>query len=188
MPFGALGAVADATGSTRGAAGRFCAERVDATSRPDRPRAAGIVCSCMVLLARLCLAVLLERELAIVLAEKIQEALVLARIHVEQTRHDLVVAARLLESPADDLPDVRARDLAIHEERIDRRPERFALLDNALVEIVGDRATALAFRTERHRVVAANLHGQIADVDDRLLDGDDDSLDHILELTDVAGP
>src|SRR5262249_27893893 len=134
------------------------------------------------------LAVLLERELAIVLAEEIQEPLVLARIHVEQARHDLVVASRLLESAADDFPDVRARDLAIHEQRVHRRPEGFTLLDDALVEIVGDRAPALTCRPERDGVVAANVRREIARVDGRLLHGDDDSLDDVLELSDVARP
>src|SRR5688572_27389184 len=47
------------------------------------------------------LTIILERNLAIVLPQEVQEALVVTRLHVEQPRHDLVVAARLLEATAD---------------------------------------------------------------------------------------
>src|SRR5438093_9200473 len=43
-------------------------------------------------------AVFFERNLAIMLAQEVQKSLVIARLHVEQARHDLVVAARLFRS------------------------------------------------------------------------------------------
>ena len=45
-------------------------------------------------------AIFLERNLAVVLPQEVQEALVVARLHVEEPRDDLVVAARLLEALA----------------------------------------------------------------------------------------
>src|SRR5688572_33509708 len=83
------------------------------------------------------LAVLLERDLAVVLPEEVEEPLVVARLHVEETRHDLVVAARLLEPAANHLAHVRPRDLAVHEQRIHGRPDRLGLFANAFMGLVG---------------------------------------------------
>src|SRR5262249_27750726 len=91
---------------------------------------------------------LLERELAIVLAQEVQKLLVVAWIHVEQLAHDLVVAARLLESFADDVAHVLPSNLTLHVERIYGGPERFAFLGELLVEVVGDRASPLALRPQ----------------------------------------
>src|SRR5215831_10786877 len=98
--------------------------------------------SCMSSASRL--AVFLEGELAVVLAEEIQEALVLPRFHVEEAQDDLVVAARLFEALVHEIAHVALRDLAVHVERIHRAPERLAFVDELLEQIVGDRAPALA--------------------------------------------
>ena len=55
-----------------------------------------------------------ERQLAFVLAQEIQEALVVAAIHVEQLDQHLVVAGRLLQSARDDRAHVLARQVADH--------------------------------------------------------------------------
>src|ERR671931_1096452 len=89
-------------------------------------------------------AVVLEGQLAFVLAEEVEEALVVGRLHVEHPRHDLVVPARLLQPAAHQVAQVAARDLPPHVERIDGRPERLVLVDEALVEVVDDRAPPLA--------------------------------------------
>src|SRR5829696_4952569 len=75
------------------------------------------------------LPVVLERKLTVVLPEEVQKALVFALVHVEHPRDDLVVAARLLESLADDLADLALRDLPLHVARIHDRPERFPVVD-----------------------------------------------------------
>src|SRR5689334_8294684 len=61
------------------------------------------------------LAILFERNLAVMFSQEVKEPLVVARLHVEQTRDDLVVAARFLQTLTHDLADVRPRDLALHE-------------------------------------------------------------------------
>ena len=45
-------------------------------------------------------------------AQKVEKSLVVARLHVEQPCHDLVVAPGLLKTLANKVPDVAARDLA----------------------------------------------------------------------------
>ena len=59
-------------------------------------------------------AIVAERNLTIVLPQKIQEPLVIARLHIEETRHDPIIAARFLEPAADDLANVGARDIPVH--------------------------------------------------------------------------
>src|SRR5205085_5561849 len=73
--------------------------------------------------------VFLEGHLAIVLAQEIQKALVFALLHVEEPRHDLVVAARFLQALPYEIADVAPRDLALHVQRVDRVPERLALVE-----------------------------------------------------------
>src|SRR5437763_1263098 len=85
----------------------------------------------------------LERRLAVMLAQEVEEALVVLPFHVEHAGDDLVVAARVLQPAADDVAHRRPRDLALHEQRVHRRPERLPLVGDALVEIVGDRAAPL---------------------------------------------
>src|SRR5262245_50860260 len=108
-------------------------------------------------------AIFLERDLAVMLSQEIEETLVIPRLHVEEPRHDLVVAARFFQAAAHDFSNVRARDLAVHEERIDGGPERLALLEHALVEIVGHGAAPLALRTQRHRILHLDLRRQMLD-------------------------
>jgi hypothetical protein len=80
------------------------------------------------------------------LSQEIEKSFVFALFHVEQSRHDLVIAARFLEPAPDDFADVRSRDFALHEQGVDRGPERLALIDETLV---GSSATSgvVAFGT-----------------------------------------
>src|SRR5437762_1245918 len=103
----------------------------------------------------------LERELAIVLPEKIEEPLVIARLQVEHPGDDPVVAARVFESLPDHLPERPACNLAIHVERVDARPERFAFLREPPVEVVGDGAPPLPLRPEGHVLVHAHISRQV---------------------------
>src|SRR5262245_32296507 len=103
------------------------------------------------------LAIFLEWNLAVMFPQKIQKPLVFPRLHVEQPRDDLVVAPGFFETAADHLPDVAARNLAVHKQRIDRRPERLALFDQPLVQIVGDCPAALSLGAKRHRIPHADL-------------------------------
>src|SRR5687767_35793 len=106
-------------------------------------------------------AVFLERNLAVVLPQKVQEPLVVARLHVEEPGDDSVVSTGFLETSADDLSHVAPCDFAIHEERIHRRPERFVLLAHPLVEVVGYRAPPLALGAQRNRSVLPDFRGQV---------------------------
>src|SRR5437773_507175 len=111
------------------------------------------------------LPVLFERKLAVVLPQEVEEPLVVARFHVEQAEDDLVVAARLLEALVDEIANVAARDLAVHVQRVHRRPERLAILNQLRIEIVGDGAAALAARPDGHLRRRAELVRQIVDLD-----------------------
>src|SRR5262245_46416630 len=104
------------------------------------------LCKVVTILASRKLPVLFERQLTAVFTQKVEEPLVVARVHVEQAQHDLVVAARFLEALVDEIADVPLGDLAVHVHRIDGRPERLAALDETLEEIVGDGPPALAAR------------------------------------------
>src|SRR2546423_635274 len=99
MPAGAAAAAGAA-----GLAGGVCAVArpvgVCAAARPDdvaAMAAARITCCAlrMIFLSRLSLAIFLERQLAVVLPQEVQEPLVVARFHVEQAQDDFVVAARI---------------------------------------------------------------------------------------------
>ena len=105
--------------------------------------------------------VLFERNLAVVLSEEIEEALVVPGLHVEQARDDFVVATCLFQAAAHNFAHIRTRDLTIHEERIHSGPERLMLLDHPLVEVIRHRATTLALGPEQDRVVRANLGRQV---------------------------
>ena len=83
--------------------------------------------------AGVALAVFLERNLAVVLPEEVEESLVVASLHVEQPRDNLIVAPRFLESSTHDLANVRASDFSIHEQRIHGGPEGLVLFDHPLV-------------------------------------------------------
>src|SRR5262245_34762174 len=134
------------------------------------------------------LAILFERNLAVMFSEEIQEPFVIARVHVEDARDDLVVTARFLQTFPDDFAHVRPRDLAFHEQRVDRRPERFAVFGQPFVQIVGDRAAALAPRPEADSVLRPDVGRQIVGHDLRALGIDYQPLDDVLEFTDVPGP
>ena len=122
------------------------------------------------------------------LTQEIQEAFVVPCFHVEQTRDDFVVAARFFQTATHNLAHIRTRDLAIHEERIHSRPERLVLLDHPLVEVIRDRTTTLALGPEEDRIVRANLGRQMLELDRRAGDGHDQTLDHVLELANIARP
>src|SRR5439155_17075405 len=61
------------------------------------------------------LAILFERNLTVMFSEEVQEPFVVARVHVEDARDDLVVAAGFLQAFPDDFAHIRARDFALHE-------------------------------------------------------------------------
>src|SRR5712691_8401460 len=103
------------------------------------------------------LSVLAEWQLTFVLAEEVQELLVVAGLQVEQLRDDLVVAARFVQPFADQIADVRSRDLPLHVEGIDGGPEGLTILDEPLVEIVGDGPAPLASRAMHALVTAADF-------------------------------
>jgi hypothetical protein len=66
---------------------------------------------------------------------------------VDDLKDDLaqaLVAARLLEALVHQVAHVRPRDLAVHVERVDGGPERLALVDQLLEQVVGHRPPALA--------------------------------------------
>jgi len=123
------------------------------------------------------LPVFLERNLAVVLPEEVQESLVVASLHVEEPRHDLIVSARFLETSTDDFTHVGARDFSVHEQRIHRGPERLVLFDHALVEIIRDGASTFPFWPQQHGVVRPDLRRQMLDANRRSADRDYESLD-----------
>src|SRR5688572_12247348 len=67
-----------------------------------------------------------ERLMTVVLPEKVQEAAVIARRHVEKVHQNPVVAARSLEAALHEEANVVAGDIALDERLVDGRPERFA--------------------------------------------------------------
>src|SRR5215831_7673906 len=105
------------------------------------------------------LTIFFERNLAVMFSQEVEEPFVVARLHVEQTRDDLVVAARFLQTLAHDLADVRSRDLALHEQRIDRDPERLALLHHPLIQIVCNGTATFASRLQADRILLPEVRG-----------------------------
>src|SRR5262245_18759731 len=152
-----------------------------APKRPCSPRLLCVECVSS-------LPVFLERQLAIVLAQEIQKPLVVARLHVEELRHYLVIATRVLEPLAHEIAHIAARDLALHVERIDNGPERLPLLHQLLVEVICDRAATLLLRSEADGLVRPDLHRQVLRRHGLAAAGDDQALDDVLEFADVARP
>ena len=70
--------------------------------------------------------------MAAVLAQEVEEPLVVLRFHVEQLHERLVVPARLLESHPYQVPHVFARQIARHERLVRDIPERLALEQDAI--------------------------------------------------------
>src|SRR5207302_1770584 len=69
--------------------------------------------------ARRCNPEPLERQMAAMLAQEAQEALVVFHRHVEQLHEETIVAVAVLQTHLHDLPQILARDVARHEYRID---------------------------------------------------------------------
>src|SRR5262249_36299254 len=133
-------------------------------------------------------AIFFEWYLTVMLPQKVQEALVVAGLHVEQARDDLVIAPSFFQAATHDFADVRTRNLALHEERIDSRPERLTLLEHALVQIVGHGASTFTLGAQGDRVLRADFRRQVLGVDQAALNRHDETLDYVLELSDVARP
>src|SRR5581483_102285 len=75
-----------------------------------------------------------------------------------------------------------------HVERVDGGPERFAFVDELLEQIVGDGAAALAARTAAQVRRRPELERQIVRLNHFTPAGDDDALDDVFQLADVARP
>src|SRR6266545_3778761 len=73
---------------------------------------------------RRCAAEVLERQMALMLSQEVQETLVIVRRHVEQLDQAAVVASGALEAVADDLLQFLAREVPRHERAVDYGPER----------------------------------------------------------------
>src|SRR5688500_19010021 len=129
-----------------------------------------------------------ERQLAIVLAQKIQEPLVFVRLEIEHARHELVVASRFLEAAADELADIAARDFALHVERIDDRPERLSLLSELSVQLIRNRLSSFALRSEAEAALRPNLRRQVVSRYDFARSANNQSLEDVLQLPHVAWP
>ena len=95
------------------------------------------------------------------LAQEVQEPFVVLGPHVEQPRDDFVVAPRVLQSPTDDLPHISPSDLALHVQWIDGGPERLALLNQPLVQIIGHGGPPLAARARRDALRLSEVRRQI---------------------------
>ena len=67
----------------------------------------------------------LHVDVAAVLVQKVQEALVIALLHVEQRHEHPIVAARLTQAERDDLAQRAPREIARNERLVHDRPERF---------------------------------------------------------------
>src|SRR5262249_19253614 len=107
-------------GTTTGAAGVTVASDFDAAVLAVDCAAQGPTAPSRMAVALMALAILFERNLAVMFSQEVEEPLVVARLHVEQARDDLVVAARLLQPFPHHFANVRPRDFSLHEQRIDR--------------------------------------------------------------------
>src|SRR5262249_9588816 len=65
----------------------------------------------------------LDGQVALVFAQEAQKTAVIALRHVEQVDQDLIVAAGLRQSPAQDRFQIGARQVAPHEHLVDALPE-----------------------------------------------------------------
>ena len=97
-----------------------------------------------------------EPDAAVVGGQEVHEAAIVAGRHAEQRQQRLVAAARLAQAAPHELAQVVARDVARQEQRIDVLPERRALLDERVVQLVGDLAAAIGDRRQQRRVRCAS--------------------------------
>ena len=127
--------------------------------------------------------------MAAVLAQEVQEALVVLRRHVEELHEGLVVAARLLEADAHQVTDVLARDVAGHERLVGDVPERLAAQQQPVEQGLGGRGRA-GFRVSRRRRRGrgAHLRGQVVAVDDAARAAAGQPLGDVPQFADVARP
>src|SRR2546425_12604413 len=75
----------------------------------------------------------LERHLALVLPEKVQEALVVLWRHVEQAHETLVAALHVFEPSQHELPEVVACDVARHEWLVHHGPKSLLCANHLFV-------------------------------------------------------
>src|SRR5436190_10171671 len=99
----------------------------------------------------------LERQLTVVLAQEVQESLVVVVSEVEHARDALVIAAGVLEPSPHDLAQVALGDFALHVERVHRRPERLAFGRHAAIQLVRYGAPPLAHAPRRTVQLGAQL-------------------------------
>src|SRR5215510_3859288 len=126
--------------------------------------------------------------MTIVLPQEVQEALVVAGVDVEQTQNDLVVASGFLEALVHEITHVAASDLAIHVEGIYRRPERLALLDELLEQVIDDGPAPFPSGSQAGHRCRSELEREVVEFNDLSPASDDELLDRILQLADVSGP
>src|SRR5262249_16430258 len=105
---------------------------------------------------------------------------VLTLFHVEQPRDDLVIPAGFLQTFADQIPHVPAGDLALQIEGIHRRPERLAIFDQLLVEVVGDGTPAFSPWSRTFRSRSPDVRRKFVRTDHFTAAGDSQPLDDVL--------
>ena len=134
------------------------------------------------------LPIVLERQLTIVLAQEADKPLVVGGLQVEDARHYLVVASRLFESHANQVPHVCAGDFPAHVQRIDGRPERLPFLGEAPVQVVDDRPATVALRAECDATLRANFRRKVGHRQCVAGISDEEPFDDVFQLSHVAGP
>src|SRR4026208_1347498 len=134
------------------------------------------------------LPVFLERDLTVVLAQEVEESLIVALLHIEEARSDLVVPSRFLKALADNVADVRSRDFALHVQRIHDTPERLTLFDQALIQLVGRRPAALLLRPHRTGAPRFDFRREIVGLNRLAAAVDCGTFDGVLQLAHIAWP
>ena len=125
--------------------------------------------------------------------EEVQEALVVALVHVEQRQQLLVVAARVRQPFADDRAHVVARDVARHERLVHDLPEALFLVDHPVKQRIGaGLASGGRIRSWRGTVgslaLASDHQRDVGGADQRVGLADGQPLDEISQLTHVTRP
>src|SRR4026207_1808652 len=81
---------------------------------------------------------LAEVDVAAVRREKVEEPLVVGGRHPEHLQDSTIVPAGFEERLPDDGHDVRSRDIAIDEQRVNVLPERTTARGESFVQMIGD--------------------------------------------------